>query len=236
MATILAVFAHPDDETFICGGTLAKYAYEGHRVVLICATKGEMGRRMGVPPTATREDIPLIREQELISACNALRIDSLRFLGIRDKLVEIQPLKTLTQMILEQMTDVQPDTVVTFHESLGGHPDHCAIGLATTKAFELYEKRGNTDVTLFYVSNGHVANNPHQYGLLPQQVTKIEVKDYLPYKLQAYRAHQTQSEMNDWVWMRDELSLKKFSNYEYFIKAHSPFHDQLIKKRKKEER
>ncbi|WP_100407513.1 PIG-L family deacetylase [Bacillus solitudinis] len=229
MATILAVFAHPDDETFICGGTMAKYGYEGHRIVLVCATKGEMGRRMGVPPIATREDISIIREQELKHACKALKINNLRFLGIRDKLVEIQPLQTLTETILKQMIDVKPDSVVTFHETLGGHPDHCTIGLATSKAFQMYQKYiSQSKTNLFYVSDGSVAKNPHQVGLEPQQITKINVKDYLPFKLQAFRAHKTQSEINEWVWLRDELSLKKFPDYEYFIQAHTPYHDGAI--------
>ncbi len=51
---LLAVFAHPDDETFICGGTLAKYASEGVEIALVSATRGEMGRRMGNPPYLNR--------------------------------------------------------------------------------------------------------------------------------------------------------------------------------------
>ncbi|MBM7571652.1 PIG-L family deacetylase [Aquibacillus albus] len=229
MATIMAVFAHPDDETFICGGTMAKHGHEGHRVVLVCATKGEMGRRMGVPPIATREDIPTIREQELNNACKVLQIKELRFLGYRDKLLEIQPSETLTQAVFEQMIEIKPDAVVTFHETLGGHPDHCAIGLATTQAFQMYQKCGvsPSKANLFYVSGSNAAKNPRQYGLLPQQMTKVHVKEYLYYKLLAFRAHKTQSEMDDWVWMRDGKSLKKFSEYEYFINAHPPYHGEM---------
>ncbi|MFC3885510.1 PIG-L family deacetylase [Bacillus songklensis] len=226
MATMLAVFAHPDDETFICGGTLAKYAYEGHRVVLVCATKGEMGRRMGIPPAATRESLPVIREQELKKACEALRINDLRFLGIRDKLLEIQPFDKLTQSVLDHMIDVKPAAVITFHETLGGHPDHCTIGLATTTAFQMYQERTEdyAKAKLFYVCWPEAAQHARQYGLLPEQITKIEVKPYNSYKLQAFRAHKTQSEIDKWVWKRDKVSLKKFPMYEYFIQAHAPYH------------
>jgi N-acetylglucosamine malate deacetylase 2 len=225
MATILAVFAHPDDETFICGGTLAKYAHEGHRVILVCATKGEMGRRMGVPPVATRESIPMIREQELRNACEALHIEDLRFLGIRDKLLEIQPFEHLTQKVLEHIVETQPDSIVTFHETLGGHPDHCTIGLATTTAFQIYTKqlKSHGKARLFYVCWPGVAQNARQYGFMPEQIVKIEVKPYNPYKLQAFRAHKTQSEIDAWVWKRDEVSLKKLPAHEYFIQAHAPF-------------
>lgn len=50
---LLAVFAHPDDESFICGGTLAKYASEGVDITLVSATRGEMGRRMAIRPIST---------------------------------------------------------------------------------------------------------------------------------------------------------------------------------------
>jgi N-acetylglucosamine malate deacetylase 2 len=225
MSTILAVLAHPDDETFICGGTLAKYAHEGHHVVLVCATKGEMGRRMGIPPTATRESIPDIREQELKNACKALGIGDLRFLGIRDKLLEIQPIDKLAQMVLHHMHEIKPDAVITFHEILGGHPDHCTIGTATQKAFQRFlEQEGETHKSeLFYLCWESVAQNHREHGLVPEQITKIEVKPYNVYKLKAFRAHRTQSQIDDWVWKRDEISLKRFSVYEYFIQAHEPY-------------
>jgi N-acetylglucosamine malate deacetylase 2 len=222
MATILAVFAHPDDETFICGGTLAKYAYDGHRVVLVCATKGEMGRRMGVPPIATRESIPKLREQELINACKALHIAELRFLGIRDKLLQIHPFESLTQIVYEQMNDVKPDAVITFHETLGGHPDHCTIGLATKSAFARYAKI-NREAELYYVCWSNVAQDPKVYGFLLEQITEINVKNEHLHKLRAYRAHKTQSEMDAWVWEDDQKSVSHFQSHEYFIKAHEPF-------------
>ncbi|KKI94056.1 hypothetical protein WQ54_00485 [Bacillus sp. SA1-12] len=222
MGTILAVFAHPDDETFICGGTLAKYASEGHRVVLLCATKGEMGRRMGVPPVATRESLPVIREQELIDACKALKISDLRFLGLRDKLLEIQPIETLKQMVLSHMTEVMPDAIITFHEILGGHSDHCAIGRAAKEAYSVY-KTENPRADLFYVCWSNVAQDPTSYGFSQDQLLKITIRKYFLEKLYGFRAHQTQSAMDEWVWGNDQKAINQFSEYEYFIQANGPF-------------
>ncbi len=228
MSTILAVFAHPDDETFICGGTLAKYANEGHKVILVCATKGEMGRRMGVPPMATRESIPFIREVELKNACYALGIEDLRLLGLRDKLVEIFPFHELTRMVLEKIEEVRPDAVITFHEVLGGHPDHCSIGLATTTAFRQYkEKNIDCYANLYYVCWSNIAGNPKQFGFEYNQITKIYVKPYNTQKLHAFRAHKTQSEMDKWLWNTDEISVNHFQAHEYFIHANGPFGNQL---------
>jgi len=224
VASILAVLAHPDDETFICGGTLAKYAQEGHKVILVCATKGEMGRRMGVPPTATRENISVIREQELKNACNALGVSELRFLGLRDKLLEIQPFEMLVETVLVHINEIKPDVIITFHETLGGHPDHCTIGLATNKAFQLFTKDDKYNSTqLYYLCWSNVAENALEYGFDPGQISKINTRPYLQYKLQAFRAHRTQTEMDPWVWKKNEIALLKFNEYEYFIQAYGPY-------------
>ena len=55
LRTLSAVFAHPDDETFATGGTLAKYAEEGARVTLYCATDGDAGRTSGIPFSSREE-------------------------------------------------------------------------------------------------------------------------------------------------------------------------------------
>lgn len=71
-ASLLAVFAHPDDEALRCGGTLALYAARGARVHLICLTRGEAGRN--TDPSLGDVNLPAQREQELRSACATLGI------------------------------------------------------------------------------------------------------------------------------------------------------------------
>ena len=80
---LLAVLAHPDDETFACGGTLAKYAAQGVRVALVCATRGEVGE-ISNPSLATPETLGQVREEELRAACRALGVEDLFILGYRD--------------------------------------------------------------------------------------------------------------------------------------------------------
>lgn len=218
MSTLMAVFAHPDDETFICGGTLAKYAVEGHRVVLVCATKGEMGRRMGDPPIVTRETIAQLREQELIDACEALGIANLYFLGLRDKTLEIQPFNELVETVYQHMAREQPTAVVTFHERFGGHPDHCTIGAAAARAFARYGAR-RSDARLFFVAWSHMVHHAEDYGFDRSQFVEIRVAQQLTQKLRAYRAHRTQSEIMEWLWRRDEVAERKLATREYFIPA-----------------
>ena len=145
--SLLAVFAHPDDESFGIGGTLAKYAAEGVKVSLICATGGEEGE-INDPSLGTKEQIAEIRERELRCACDVLGITELHLLGYRDSgmagtpanddprsLVQADPYETVGK-IVRLMRQIRPQVVVTFEEGGGyGHPDHKAIHRHTKAAF-----------------------------------------------------------------------------------------------------
>ncbi|WP_018751109.1 PIG-L family deacetylase [Paenibacillus sanguinis] len=214
---MLAVFAHPDDETFICGGTLAKYASEGVEIKLVSATRGEMGRRMGNPPYLNRETMAAAREMELRQACDHLGVSGLEFLDIRDKTVEFIDEEWLVGQIEQLMKDFRPDVVLTFHETLGGHPDHCAIGKVTTKAFRR-AGQGN----LYFISFGDRMLQPERYGYTAQDIVAVDVQACLKAKLAAFRAHRCQSEIDEWVWQRDDQALRHFGRYEYFIRGSRP--------------
>jgi len=145
--SLLAVFAHPDDESFGIGGTLAKYATEGVKVSLICATRGEAGE-INDPNLGTKEQLAEIRERELRCACDVLGITKLHLLGYRDSgmastlanedprsLVQADPCKVVGK-IVRLMRQIRPQVVVTFEEGGGyGHPDHKAIHRHTKAAF-----------------------------------------------------------------------------------------------------
>lgn len=223
---IVAVLAHPDDETFICGGTLARYSKEGARITVISATKGEMGRRMGNPPFITRESMPNVREWELREACRQLGAEEPIFLGIRDKTVEFVDLAILLERVTALLRNLQPDVVLTFHERYGGHPDHCAIGKAATQAVPLtadpaYEAEGTAPLPvaplLYFISFGEAMRQPERYGLTSSDIVRIDVSGFLQEKLLAFRAHRTQTELDEWVWKPDRQALESFRTYEYFM-------------------
>ncbi|UVI31016.1 PIG-L family deacetylase [Paenibacillus spongiae] len=215
MRKLLAVFAHPDDESFICGGTLAKYASEGVDITLVSATRGEMGRRMGNPPYLNRETMAAAREVELRQACECLGIGQLLFLDIRDKTVEFIDEERLTARIETIIHEVNPDVVLTFHETLGGHPDHCAIGKAATAACRRTGHQG----ALYFITFGDAMARPERYGYTRKDVIRIDVQAHLAAKLAAFRAHRCQTEIDEWVWLPDQEALAKFGRHEYFLKA-----------------
>lgn len=210
---LLAVFAHPDDESFICGGTLAKFAGEGVEITLVSATRGEMGRRMGNPPYLNRETIAAAREKELRQACAELGIRQLFFLDIRDKTVEFADEDRLIARIVSLIDEVNPDVVLTFHEKLGGHPDHNAIGKAATAAFQ----RARHGRALYFISFGSAMEQPERFGYTRRDVVKIDVSAHLEAKLAAFRAHRCQSEIDEWVWRPDREALSRFGGHEYFL-------------------
>src|SRR3954452_4550954 len=78
-STLLAVFAHPDDESYLCGGTLAHYAAAGLPVSLVCATLGEAGD-IADPALAARETLPAVRDGELRAAARLLGLSDVQLL------------------------------------------------------------------------------------------------------------------------------------------------------------
>lgn len=146
---LLSVLAHPDDESFGMGGTLAKYARQGVDVHLICATRGEAGE---VDPEYLESfsSIAELREQELRCAVEQLGINSVYLLPYRDSgmtgskdnenplALMNAPLEQVAGEIAEYIRKIKPQVVLTF-DPIGGyrHPDHIFIHQAATRAFSL---------------------------------------------------------------------------------------------------
>ncbi len=134
---LLGVFAHPDDESRIVGGTLAKYASEGVTISLVVATRGEAGE-CGEPPLCTPEELPRVREAELREACAILGVQDLTILDHRDGTLAAVDRAELIGQIVEAIRRVRPHVLLTFGpEGRTLHPDHIAIHEAATAAFEL---------------------------------------------------------------------------------------------------
>ncbi|MDD5466497.1 MAG: PIG-L family deacetylase [Anaerolineales bacterium] len=146
---LVAVLAHPDDESFGMGGTLALYARRGAEVHLVCATRGEAG---DVDPQHLHgyTSIAELRQAELQCAAGKLGLAGVHFLGYRDsgmpgspdnqhpQALAAQPLEKVAAQVAAYLRDLRPQVVLTF-DSIGGyhHPDHIAIHRATLRAFEL---------------------------------------------------------------------------------------------------
>ena len=146
--TILAVLAHPDDETFGLGGTLALYARKGYDTYYVCATRGEAGT-LDAKYLDGFKDTAELRTNELMRAAKILGLKEVFFLDYRDsgmpgteenKHPDAQINHSIDEVagkVVKYIRELNPDVVITF-DPIGGykHPDHIHIHKATVLAFE----------------------------------------------------------------------------------------------------
>ena len=223
---IACVFAHPDDETFCVGGTIAKYATEGIRTDLFCATNGDAGKTSGVP-VSSREELARIRQAETRDAAHILGIESIEFAGYGDgTLHELEPTELIGKLV-SFLRRLRPTVVIGFgpEGAPTGHRDHRAMSRATTAAFFLsglrtaYPEQIESGLQphgaarLFY----HAWQYPHKDPRLKLEsvpaTVKIDNRPWLEHKLTAFLAHKTQQYAFD-LFKNDVLL-----DYEYFAFA-----------------
>ena len=131
---LLGVFAHPDDEVFCAGGTMARAAEAGAEVMIVSATRGERGQ-IRDPAAATQRTLGAVRERELRAAAAELGVHQVRVFAYPDGSLRDHR-RSLRADLAEVMGQFDPDTVITFGADGGyGHPDHVAVSRATTEAF-----------------------------------------------------------------------------------------------------
>jgi N-acetyl-1-D-myo-inositol-2-amino-2-deoxy-alpha-D-glucopyranoside deacetylase len=221
--SLLAVFAHPDDESLSCGGLLAWCAHLGASVSVCCATGGELGPTAGMGSSAQLEpaDIRDIRLQELRNASRILGVTNLVLLDHEDGMLPWTEAERLEADIRETIRRTRPDVVITFGEDgLYGHPDHIAIHERTTAAVA---SLGEIGPALYYVTMPfgrmravvqHVALTLAERGvngemprrilgiadadafgaLAPPPTLIVEVGRFATRKLAAIKCHRTQLE------------------------------------------
>ena len=168
---ILAVLAHPDDETLGFGGTLARYADLGLETHLICATRGQRGW-FGTPDDYPGADaLGLIRERELVRAARVLNLQSVRLLDYMDgELDQVEP-QTIISEIAARIRQIRPQVVVTFDPyGVYGHPDHIAIAQFTTAAII------------------EAASDPQENGMRPHRVDALYYRVMTGSELAAYQS------------------------------------------------
>lgn len=125
---LMAILAHPDDESLGLGGTLAKYAAEGLETYLVCATRGERGRFGNAEVRPAPGEVGRVREAELRAAARELEIKEVHFLDYIDKDLDQADPDEVIGRIVAHLRRVKPQVVVTFGPDGGyGHPDHIAI-------------------------------------------------------------------------------------------------------------
>jgi LmbE family N-acetylglucosaminyl deacetylase len=140
LGTILFVGAHPDDETFCCGGMLATAVRNGQRVVCVTATKGELG--VQDPERWNAEHMGETRQRELDAALKELGITEHYFLNYHDGECARAPEDDAAQAIARLIEQCKVQTVITFGpDGLTGHPDHQAMSHWTSAAVHISTRK-----------------------------------------------------------------------------------------------
>src|SRR6202521_4375276 len=165
MATLLLVHAHPDDEAISTGGVMMKARADGHRVVLVTATRGEAGGIHNMDTEATRPHLGDIRTKELENAARILGVNRGEFLGYRDsgmvgtpenedpRSFHQAPLDEAAGRLAAIVREERPDVVITYGEDgVYGHPDHIKAHFVTNAALDLVEREGWAPKKLYYTA------------------------------------------------------------------------------------
>ncbi|MFC1879198.1 PIG-L deacetylase family protein [Chloroflexota bacterium] len=130
--SLLAIFAHPDDESYRAGGTLAQLARKGTPVWVLCATRGELGIS-NLPP----KEAGVIRQTELECACRALNIGPPRFLDYCDGTLSQVDEEQAVGKVVRAIRELRPQVLLTWPpDGVSGHPDHMAVSRWTGEAFQ----------------------------------------------------------------------------------------------------
>ncbi|MGH1504269.1 MAG: PIG-L family deacetylase [Acidimicrobiales bacterium] len=217
MATLVCFHAHPDDESITTGGLMARAAAAGHRVVLVCATNGELGEPVpGV--LAEGETLGERRIVEIAESAAALGAEAPRMLGYHDSGMDGEPsnddpacfwqadVETAAAQLVEILTEVEADVVTIYDDHGGyGHPDHIQVHRVGLRAAELagvehvYEATTNRDAMKAMLGQLPPEENDFDPELLEVFGTPeadlsyvIDVTDQTGAKRASMRAHRSQ--------------------------------------------
>ena len=243
---VVCFFAHPDDEAFGSGGTLAELVCKGHQVTIVCATNGDAGE-ISDPALATRENLWEVRQGELRSAMKVTGIPDVRFLGYRDSgmdgtndnsnpasLYQAAPTNVEGQ-ITAIIDELKPDVIFT-HDPTGGygHPDHLTVHQRVTSVVDaMGSDRPHVYFVCFPKSN--FVKLWHQMtdaGITPpfakeklddigspdDYVTTVrDVSAYVDIKKTSLNCHQTQLDPNGPFSSMAPEALSEWMSTEYFF-------------------
>jgi LmbE family N-acetylglucosaminyl deacetylase len=191
---IAVIFAHPDDAEFICAGTVARWAAEGHHITYVLLTSGDKGSE---DPDMTPERLVETRTAEQRAACDVLGVQDVLFLGYPDAM--LVPDLNMRREMVRVLRTIRPDVVVCqdptvryIAQSYLNHPDHRAAGEATLDAvYPAARDRMTFPELLAEGLEPHKVAEVYLAGAAEPDVA-IDITPFMELKLAALRAHASQ--------------------------------------------
>jgi LmbE family N-acetylglucosaminyl deacetylase len=186
--TILCIFAHPDDESFGPGGTIAKLA-KTNNVHLICVTDGNDPGKV--------EDLRSIRKKELLKASKILGVKKNYFFNYRDGTLNNLKYHEIAEKISSVINRIDPKILITYEQrGVSGHLDHIAVSMISTYVFERYESI--RELWYFCISKKERDMISDYFIYFPTGLKEdnidliIDVSEVWDIKLSAIKAHKSQ--------------------------------------------
>jgi len=234
---VLAVFAHPDDESLLAAGTLAGCAAAGASVVLVCATRGELGA------SGSREESPEAhgarRERELRAAGEALGAVAVECLGLPDGELAGFDRSAVEARLVASLRRWSPQVVLTFGpDGLYWHPDHIAVHERVCAALDIVAREGllprldyatcplgwMSALVAAVGSRGLPTDffglSPEAFGVPEASVTTVrDVRPFLASKLRALRSHRSQLRACRLLEQIPDDIAEEFLGREFFVAA-----------------
>jgi LmbE family N-acetylglucosaminyl deacetylase len=210
-AGVVALVAHPDDESLIAGGTLIRAADAGFETGVVALTRGELGVMNTTAPSS--EPLGAVREREFRAAAETLGADWAACLRHPDGELEWGDHRAIAGEVAELLAERRPSAILTFGpEGLYWHPDHIATRVIAGLLAEVLQEEGGEEVWIYEAiwADGMVAEmvaaaakrglptgtwgiDPDAFGSSAHDATlSIDVRPAVNRKLAALRAHRTQ--------------------------------------------
>ena len=237
---VLAVLAHPDDESLACGGTLARLADEGMRVVVMSASHGERGALTG---PARDDKLGRARLDEMYQAVNALGLAEVVVWDHPDGELRWEHVAEFNAELVTFIRRRKPAAIITFGEDgLYWHLDHVGVYERTVSAVKslgptappLYHVTMKRGVMTEIVAAAKIAGwtptpkgfwslTPEAFGLHAEEPTiVVDVADWVPRKMAAILAHKSQMGQGHPFEQVNEETARRLLGIEYFHRADIP--------------
>jgi len=225
---VLCINAHPDDQEFTVGGTLAKWAKAGSEIITVCVTSGDAGSNKWTPPDMTREKLIPIRQEEQRKACRVLGVNDVVFLGYPDS--ALVPSIALRKDLCRLIRRYRPDAVLCgdptvryYGNSYLNHPDHRVVADAALDAvFPDAVTKFIYPELLDEVLEPHQVKEVYIHGS-ERPDTFIDISDVSDIKFAALAEHRSQ--LGDWdprqmltAWAKEQGKPRGLEAAEAFLR------------------
>jgi LmbE family N-acetylglucosaminyl deacetylase len=205
----MSIHAHPDDQEFSVGGTLAKWAQMGTEIISVIVTSGDSGSNDPTKDGSHKKELAELREKEQLAANAVLGIKQTIFLHYPDG--ELEPTIALRKDLTRFIRQFKPDTVATgnpeawfYGDEYVNHPDHRAAAQAACEA--VFPSAGTRLIFTDLLEAGY---EPHDVRRLyihgtEKPNTWVDITDTMDLKIQALQQHVSQIDPNEvGKWMTE---------------------------------